>query len=277
MSVRIEGVSFVYNENTPFEVWALRNIDLTIEGGKFVGLIGPTGSGKTTLAQHISGLLQPREGRISVDGVQVKGICREVGIVFQSPEDQLFGRTVYEDMIVGYQNLDLSQDPFETRSLEALRIVGLSPDVFSRSPHSLSNGEERRVAIAVILILRPKILILDEPTLGLDPIGAREVLEGVKGLNLERGVTVILISHQMQEIIDFCDRVVVMDEGRIILDGLPQELFTSKMDILVQIGLDPPWLTRFLVGAKKVKGYDVRCDLSSPEEACREILEALKE
>lgn len=267
MSIRIEGLKFAYNIGTPLEVWALKDIDLEVKDGEFLGLIGPTGSGKTTLIQHLNGLLRPTRGRVDVDG--------NVGIVFQSPEDQLFSRTVHEDMMVGCQNLRLSQDQLEVKIFAALEAVGLPSAILSRSPHSLSDGEKRRAATAAILVLEPRILVLDEPTLGLDPAGARKILEGIRRLNLEKGVTVILISHQMEEIIEFCDRVVVLDEGRIILDGPPQEVFVREMETLNQMGLDSPWLARLLVELKR-KGFDVRCDLVNPEGACREILEVLK-
>lgn len=273
--IKIEGLSFVYNSGTPYEVWALKDIDLEILDGEFLGLIGPTGSGKTTLIQHINGLLTGTKGKVFIDGIELKSIHPEIGIVFQSSEDQLFGRTVYEDMAIGYRNLGQDQNQFERRSLEALEMVGLSGDVLSRSPHSLSDGERRRAAIASILILEPKVLLLDEPTLGVDPMAAKLVLEGIKRLNLKKGVTVILITHEMEEIIEFCNRLVVMDKGKIIMDGRPAELFTEKMDILTRMGLDPPWLVRFIVGLRE-RGFDIRCDLASPEDACHTILEALK-
>ncbi|HAV43402.1 TPA: energy-coupling factor transporter ATPase [bacterium] len=275
MSIVIENLSFVYNEGTPFEVWALKEIDLRIEDGESIGIIGPNGSGKSTLAQHLHGLFKPTKGRVLIGDREPVGIHPGVGFVFQSAEDQFFARTVHEEMQLGYQNFGLSQDQFKDKALEALEMVGLSADIFLRSPHSLSDGEKRRVAVAMTLILGPKTLILDEPTLGLDPLNAKKILEGTKKLNHEKGVTFILISHRMEEILEYCSRVLVMDRGKIIGDGPPQDLFIQEIETLIRLGMEPPWLVRFLTGFK-AKGYNIKYKTLNPEEISKGVLEALQ-
>ncbi len=277
-----EGLVHVYLRGTPFEAVALRGVDLVVRRGECLGLVGPTGSGKSTLVQHFNGLLRPTEGRVVVDGVEVRpgspavrDVRRKVGLLFQYPEHQLFEATVFDDVAFGPRNLGLDPEEVAERVRESLQWVGLDPDRFgSRSPFSLSGGEMRRVAIAGVLAMRPQVLILDEPTAGLDPAGRREILARIRELHRKARLTVVLISHSMDDVARLCQRVVVLHQGRVFLDAPVREAF-AQADRLRGIGLDVPRATDVLLRLRAA-GLPVRCDRLTAEEACEEIVRVLQ-
>ncbi|MER3456454.1 MAG: energy-coupling factor transporter ATPase [candidate division GAL15 bacterium] len=276
-----EGLVHVYLRGTPFESVALRGVDLVIRRGECLGLVGPTGSGKSTLVQHFNGLLRPTEGRVRVGGVEVRpgsnlrDVRRKVGLLFQYPEHQLFEATVFDDVAFGPRNLGLAPDEVRARVRESLQWVGLDPDRFGpRSPFSLSGGEMRRVAIAGVLAMRPEVLVLDEPTAGLDPEGRRELLGRVRDLHRRAGLTVVLISHRMDDVARLCQRVVVLHQGRVFLDAPVREAF-AQADELRSIGLDVPRATDVLLRLRAA-GLPVRCDRLTVEEACEEIARVIR-
>ncbi len=277
-----EGLVHVYLRGTPFEAVALRGVDLVVRRGECLGLVGPTGSGKSTLVQHFNGLLRPTEGRVVVDGVEVRpgsptvrDVRRKVGLLFQYPEHQLFEATVFDDVAFGPRNLGLDPEEVAERVRESLQWVGLDPDRFgSRSPFSLSGGEMRRVAIAGVLAMRPQVLILDEPTAGLDPAGRREILARIRELHRKARLTVVLISHSMDDVARLCQRVVVLHQGLVFLDAPVREAF-AQADRLRGIGLDVPRATDVLLRLRAA-GLPVRCDRLTVEEACEEIVRVLQ-
>jgi len=250
MSIKLENVSCTYMPNTPFEKAALHDINLEIEKGEFVGIIGHTGSGKSTLLQHFNGLILPDKksvGKVYIDGTlltkkNVRELRKTVGYVFQYPEYQLFEETVYKDIAFGLRKLHLSEEEEHKAVYSAAAIVGLSEDLLSRSVYDLSGGQKRRVAIAGVIVMNPDYLILDEPAAGLDPAGKAEILDFAKRLREERGTAVVLVSHSMEDIAEVADRVIVMNEGRILMDGMPKEIFSQK-EALNQIGLSVPEIT----------------------------------
>ncbi len=277
-----EGLVHVYLRGTPFESVALRGVDLAVRRGECLGLVGPTGSGKSTLVQHFNGLLRSTEGRVVVDGVEVRpgtaavrDVRRKVGLLFQYPEHQLFEATVFDDVAFGPRNLGLDPEEVAERVRESLGWVGLDPDRFGpRSPFSLSGGEMRRVAIAGVLAMRPQVLVLDEPTAGLDPAGRREILARVRELHRKARLTVVLISHSMDDVARLCQRVVVLHQGRVFLDAPVREAF-AQADRLRRIGLDVPRATDVLLRLRAA-GLPVRCDRLTVEEACEEIVRVLQ-
>lgn len=277
-----EGLTHVYLRGTPFESVALRGVDLVVRRGECLGLVGPTGSGKSTLVQHFNGLLRPTEGRVWVDGVEirpgtavVREVRRKVGLLFQYPEHQLFEATVFDDVAFGPRNLGLDPEEVQERVRESLEWVGLDPDRFGpRSPFSLSGGEMRRVAIAGVLAMRPQVLVLDEPTAGLDPEGRREILNRVRDLHRKAALTVVLISHSMDDVARLCQRVVVLHRGQVFLDAPVREAF-AQSDRLRSIGLDVPRVTDVLLRLRAA-GLPVRCDRLTVEEACEEIVRVLQ-
>jgi len=278
MRIVVDGVSHVYKPGTPFETKALDNINLTIEPGEFIGLIGHTGSGKSTLIQHLNGLLLPTEGNVWVGDLDVLSnkanlvkIRQRVGLVFQYPEHQLFEETVYDDVAFGPRNLQLSQEEVDRRVRKALTTVGLDFEaVKDRSPFALSGGQMRRVAIAGVLAMEPQVLILDEPTAGLDPKGRDEILEQIAAMHRSLGITVILVSHNMEDVARYASRVIVMHRGRVVMDGPPRQVF-SRVEELQSLGLGVP-LVGILMERLKSLGYDVRTDVLTVEEAGQEIL-----
>lgn len=250
MSIKLENINCTYMPKTPFEKTALSDINIEIEKGEFVGIIGHTGSGKSTLLQHFNGLILPDKksiGKVYIDGElltkkNVRELRKKVGYVFQYPEYQLFEETVYKDIAFGLKKLKLSEEDEYSAVHNAAEIVGISDDLFERSVYELSGGQKRRVAIAGVIVMNPDYLILDEPAAGLDPAGKEEILSFAKRLRDERGTAVVLVSHSMEDIAQIADRVIVMNDGRIISDGRPQEIFSQK-NKLTEIGLSVPEIT----------------------------------
>lgn len=282
MIINIENLSYIYNANTPFEKRALDNINLKINRGDFIGLIGHTGSGKSTLVQHLNSLMKPSIGNIVVDGIDLTNkeaklslVRQKVGLVFQYPEHQLFEETIYKDISFGPKNLGLDDDEVDQRVKDAMRDTGLDFETFKdRSPFELSGGQKRRVAIAGVLAMKPKILVLDEPTAGLDPHGRDEILNQIKELYDKHGITIVLVSHSMEDVARLVNRILVMDKGQIIMDGNPREIF-KRADELKEIGLGIPQITEFM-RRLKAKGKDIRDDILTVEEAKIELLEYLR-
>jgi energy-coupling factor transport system ATP-binding protein len=281
MSIKIENVSFKYMIGTPFEKTALDDVSLEIMDGEFIGLIGHTGSGKSTLIQQLNGLLKPTSGNIYVNnqcitekGVNLKKIRQDIGLVFQYPEHQLFEETVYKDIAFGPINLGLSEEIIVERAKRALNIVGMDFDYYRDiSPFDLSGGQKRRVAIAGVLAMEPKVLILDEPTAGLDPKGRDEILGKIKALHEEYGMTIILVSHSMEDVAKLANRLIVMDKGKNIMSGKPREIF-MEIETLEKIGLGVPQVTYLLRELKK-KGYNIKEDIITVEEARVELLKLI--
>ncbi len=281
MSIVIENLTYVYDKGTPYETKALDNISLDIKTGEFIGLIGHTGSGKSTLIQHMNGLLKPTSGKIIVDGIDItqKGvklidIRKKVGLVFQYPEYQLFEETVEKDIAFGPNNLGWDEEVVKEHVHEAIELVGLDKNLLQMSPFALSGGQKRRVAIAGVLAMNPKIFILDEPTAGLDPKGRDEILEQIQNLHKTKNITVILVSHSMEDIAKISDRLLVMEGGKIDLEGAPRDVF-SYADRLENIGLGVPQITK-LMKALKNKDDRFRDDVLTVQEAKEVIMSVLK-
>ena len=260
--LRTEGLTHVYSRGTPFEKVAIDQIDIEIERGEFVGIIGHTGSGKSTFIQHLNGLLAPTGGRVIVDGVDIassKAAARDarfkVGLVFQYPEYQLFEETVRRDIAFGPKNMGLSEAEIEERVLEAARFVGVPEYLLEASPLELSGGQKRRVAIAGVIAMRPQVLILDEPTAGLDPAGRESVLGNISYYQRSTGATVLLISHSMDDVARIASRLVVFNEGRIAMDGTPSEVFERSRE-LTDMGLTVPKATEIAM-ALRARGIDI--------------------
>ncbi len=252
MSIEISGLNYVYMEGSPFEKQALKDVSLSIADGEFVGIIGHTGSGKSTLIQHLNGLLKPSSGTITIGGEEItakgadmKKLRQKVGLVFQYPEHQLFEETVYKDISYGPKNMNLSQNEIDERVQEAMHHVGLSEKYMNRSPFELSGGQKRRVAIAGVLAMRPDVLILDEPAAGLDPAGREEILTQIRALYLERRMTVLFVSHSMEDVARIAGRIIVMNKGTVALDGKPANIF-AQADSLRAMGLDVPQITELI-------------------------------
>ena len=282
MSICVENVSYIYGKGTPFEKAALSNVSLTIEKGEFIGIIGHTGSGKSTLIQHLNGLLHPTEGRVTVDGVDLVGKSKEalakrhsVGMVFQYPEHQLFEETVAKDIAFGPHNQGYAEEEIKKRVKSAMKFAGIDYEMFAeRSPFRLSGGQQRRVAIAGVIAMHPDFLILDEPSAGLDPVGRREIFSRIRSW-YEKGVfSVILVSHNMDDIARLATRLLVMHEGRIILDGNPMDIFLHYRKELQDCGVDAPPLTQTLLYLKE-KGIPVPEDAKTAKEAAEKMVTML--
>ena len=280
MSLILNHVYHTYEEGTTLQANALQDICLTIEEGDFLGLIGHTGSGKSTLVQHLNGLLKASSGDILYNGQDIydkdfslKELRSKVGLVFQYPEHQLFETTVFEDVCFGPKNLGLSKKEVELRAYEALKQVGLPDECFYQSPFELSGGQKRRVAIAGVLAMKPEILILDEPTAGLDPQGRDEILGQVKKLHEEGNITVVLVSHSMEDVADYVKRVVVMNRGEILFDDAPKKVFTYYKE-LENIGLAAPQVT-YMMHQLLEAGFPVRTDATTIKEAASEIMRVM--
>lgn len=277
MSMIINHLGYTYSKGTAFEKTALTDINLKIEDGEFIGLIGHTGSGKSTLIQHLNGLLKATEGGVFYNGQDIydedfslKELRSKVGLVFQYPEYQLFETSVLEDVKFGPKNLGIDNLHVELRAFEALKQVGIGEELLDVSPLDLSGGQKRRVAIAGVLAMEPEVLILDEPTAGLDPKGRDEIYDLIKKLHHERKITVIIVSHSMEDMAKYVDRLIVMNDGQIMYDDIPKKVFSHAVE-LEEMGLSAPQITYVMKGLKE-RGIDVATDIFTIEEAKREIL-----
>ncbi len=277
MSIIADHLSYTYSQGTAYEVKALDDVSFKIEAGEYVGLLGHTGSGKSTLVQLLDGLLKPSGGTVYIDGRDIfekdyslKALRGKVGIVFQYPEYQLFEADVFTDVCFGPKNLGLSRSEVELRAYEALKQVGLKDEAFYQSPFDLSGGEKRRVAIAGVLAMKPEVLILDEPTAGLDPAGREWILGLVDRLCRENGMTIILVSHSMDDLAENAHRLMVMDNGRLVMDGTPSQVFKYSKE-LIEMGLDIPAVSKVLYILKE-NGANVNTDAITVADAAKEIL-----
>lgn len=280
MSLILDHVNYVYGEDTALAVHALKDVNLVIPDGQFIGLIGHTGSGKSTLVQHLNGLIKPTSGAIYYNGEDIhdkdydkKQLRSKVGLVFQYPEHQLFEIDVFKDVCFGPKNLGLSQKEVELRAYAALKQVGLEDEFFYQSPFDLSGGQKRRVAIAGVLAMKPDILILDEPTAGLDPKGRDEILDQIAKLKEETGITVILVSHSMEDVAKYVERIIVMNQGSVLFDDVPREVFKHYKE-LEQVGLAAPQVT-YIMQALAKRGMPVDTSVTTITEAKQEILRIL--
>lgn len=280
MSIIVDKISYVYEIGTGFERKALDNVSCAIEDGEFIGLIGHTGSGKSTFIQHLNGLLKAASGHIYYNGKDIyeqgydmKELRRRVGLVFQYPEHQLFETDIFKDVCFGPKNLGLSRQEYEIRAFESLRLVGLDENLYYQSPFDLSGGQKRRVAIAGVLAMKPDVLILDEPTAGLDPKGRDDILNCLKYLREETGMTIILVSHSMDDVANYVSRIMVMNDGVLTYDDTPRNVFRHYKE-LEAIGLAAPQVT-YLMNDLKQAGFDVNTDAITIDEAKESILSAL--
>lgn len=280
MSLIFDHVTYTYSAGTAYEKKALDDVNLKIEDGEFIGIIGHTGSGKSTLVQHMNGLLKATEGHIYYQGEDIydssydlRDLRTQVGMVFQYPEHQLFETTVFEDVCFGPRNQGLDEKTVALRAYEAIEAVGLPQECCDSSPFELSGGQKRRAAIAGVLAMKPAVLILDEPTAGLDPAGRNEILNLIKDMHEKKGNTIILVSHSMEDVANYVDRIVVIDKGRPKYDGSPKEVFRHYKE-LEEIGLAAPEVTYVMHDFKKA-GFPVRGDVTTVDEARDEILAAL--
>ena len=280
--IECRNLTHVYLKGTPLEAVALQDVTLSVEAGEFVGIIGPTGSGKSTLIQHFNALLRPTGGALRVAGIDlanpradVKTLRQQVGLVFQYPEHQLFEETVYDDVAYGPRNLRLNEDEVGERVVESLALVGVDPNRFGRrSPFSLSGGEMRRVAIAGVLAMRPRVLVLDEPAAGLDPKGKEEILGQIRALHQAQGLTVLLVTHSMDEAAQLVRRLVVLARGRVVMDGPVREIFRRAQD-LAALGLGIPAIAELMLRLRG-SGLQVSPDTLTVDEARAAIREALR-
>ncbi|MBQ2998002.1 MAG: energy-coupling factor transporter ATPase [Oscillospiraceae bacterium] len=279
--IRTENLSYVYSEGTPYEHRAIDNVNIEIEKGSFVGLIGHTGSGKSTLIQHLNGLLKPTSGKIYIGGEDLwanpKDIRRfrfKVGLVFQYPEHQLFEETVRRDIAFGPKNMGLSEEEIEARVMEAAKHTGLTEEYLEKSPFELSGGEKRRVAIAGVLAMRPEVLILDEPTAGLDPKGREFILSEIKAYHENTGATVILVSHSMEDVARFASHVLIMNRSKAVMFGETREIF-KRVDELCEIGLEVPQISRVFAKLRE-NGANVPESVLTVAEAKEAVLKLLK-
>lgn len=281
MSIILDKINYTYSEETAYKKHALKDINLTIHDGEFIGLIGHTGSGKSTLIQHLNGLMRATSGKIYYNGSDIydknfsmKELRSKVGLVFQYPEHQLFETTVIKDVCFGPKNLGLPELDVEMRAYNALKQVGISDDLLDASPFELSGGQKRRVAIAGVLAMEPEVLILDEPTAGLDPRGRDEILEQIEKLHKEKNITVILVSHSMEDVARYVDRILVMNKGELVYDNTPTNVFSHYRD-LENIGLAAPQVTYVMNGLRQ-QGIRVSTSPTTITEAKEEILQWIK-
>ena len=274
--VELKGVSFIYGKKTPYEIKALDDVSLEIEENLITGLIGHTGSGKSTLVQMLNGILRPSSGTVIVDGEdiwkkprKIASIRYKVGMVMQYPEYQLFADTVKDDIAYGPKNMGLSAEEIEHRVKKSAEFCGIDEETLKKSPFDLSGGQKRRVALAGVMAMNPKILVLDEPAAGLDPKGRREILGGIKRYREESGTTVIIVSHSMEDMAMYCDRVVVMSGAKLLLNGTTKEVF-GKSEILKENGLDVPEITNIVLKLRE-KGIEIPGDIYTVEDAVKSI------
>lgn len=280
MSIELRNVTYKYSTGTAYEMVALDNISLQIPDGQFIGIIGHTGSGKSTLIQHFNGLIRPTSGQVLFDGEDIWGekydrrhLRSQVGLVFQYPEHQLFETDVLTDVCFGPKNLGCSEEECKERALEALRQVGLKEKYYHMSPFDLSGGQKRRVAIAGVLAMNPKMLVLDEPTAGLDPKGRDDILDKVKELHETRGISIAIVSHSMEDMAKYVERIIVMNHGHMPFDGTPREVFSHYLE-LEKIGLAAPQIT-YIMHALAEHGLAVNTEATTVSEAKESILKAL--
>ena len=274
----VEQLRHVYSAGTPFEVAAIEDIDLTIPQGQLVGIIGHTGSGKSTFIQHMNALLAPSAGKVSCGGQDInesklsrRDVKHQVGLVFQYPEYQLFEETVYKDIAFGPKNMKLSQEEIDQRVREAAGFVGVEEELFEKSPLELSGGQKRRIAIAGVIAMRPGVLILDEPTAGLDPAGCRQILDNICAYREKTGATVIIVSHNMDDVARIAERIIVFSHGRVVMDGSAGEVF-SRAEELIGIGLDVPHATELAMALKK-QGLPLPEGIYTHEQLLSAVLE----
>ena len=274
----VEQLRHVYSAGTPFEVAAIEDIDLTIPQGQLVGIIGHTGSGKSTFIQHMNALLAPSAGKVSCGGRDInesklsrRDVKHQVGLVFQYPEYQLFEETVYKDIAFGPKNMKLSQEEIDQRVREAAGFVGVEEELFDKSPLELSGGQKRRIAIAGVIAMRPGVLILDEPTAGLDPAGCRQILDNISAYREKTGATVIIVSHNMDDVARIAERIIVFSHGRVVMDGSAGEVF-SRAEELIEIGLDVPLATALAMALKK-QGLPLPEGIYTHEQLLSAVLE----
>ena len=281
MSIKLEHLNYVYSAGTAYEKHALKDINLEIPHGEFVGIIGHTGSGKSTLIQHLNGLIKATSGalyyngeNIYKEGYNMRELRNQVGLVFQYPEHQLFEVDVMTDVCFGPKNQGLSKEECKERALEALKLTGLKEKYYTSSPFELSGGQKRRVAIAGVLAMKPKVLVLDEPTAGLDPKGRDDILDQIAYLHKETDMTVILVSHSMEDIARYADRIIVMNKGEVMYNDEPAKVFAHYKE-LEKVGLAAPQVT-YIMHDLKEKGFSVNTEVTTVEEAVTEIMAALE-
>lgn len=279
-SIILDKINYSYSEGTAYQIQALKDINLQIEEGQFIGIIGHTGSGKSTLTQLLNGLLRATSGHIYVDGEDIydedydmKKLRNKVGLVFQYPDHQLFETTNFEDVCFGPKNQGLDRKEVELRAFEALQNVGFPEDLYYQPPFDLSGGQKRRVAIAGVLAMKPEVLILDEPTAGLDPAGRDEILDLVSKMHKELGITIILVSHSMEDVAEYVERLIVMNQGEVMCDGVPKEVYAHYKE-LEAVGLAAPQVT-YLMNELAGKGLPVDTGATTVKEAAQSILAAL--
>ena len=282
MSIRAENLNYIYGKGTAFEQYALKDINFEIQDGEFVGIIGHTGSGKSTLIQHLNGLIKATSGKIYFNGEDIyapgydlKKLRQKVGLVFQYPEHQLFEVDVLSDVCFGPKNQGLSVDEAKERAKEALHRVGLDESYYEKSPFELSGGQKRRVAIAGVLAMKPQVLVLDEPTAGLDPKGRDEILDRVAGLREDTKMTVVLVSHSMEDVAKYVSRLMVMNAGQKVFDGTPKEVFKHYKE-LEKIGLSAPQIT-YIVQRLKSEGVPIDDEITTVPEAARAIANLIRQ
>ncbi len=280
MALTVDHISYIYDPDAPLPQKALDDISLSIPEGQFIGVIGHTGSGKSTLMQHLNGLVKATSGHIYFNGKDIdardydkKELRSKVGLVFQYPEHQLFEVDVFSDVCFGPKNLGLDKEEVERRAREALARVGLPEELYDQSPFELSGGQKRRVAIAGVLAMQPEILILDEPTAGLDPKGRREILDQIKLLQTQTHMTILLVSHSMDDVAEYVDRIIVMSEGKILYDDIPRNIFRRYRE-LEEIGLGAPQVT-YILHTLRENGLPVDTEITTIREAAESILQAL--
>lgn len=282
MSVKVENLTHIYNEGLPHESVAVQDVSFSIEDGQIAGIIGHTGSGKSTLVQHLNGLIKPKTGSIYIDGENIcdgKTVMREirkkVGLVFQYPEYQLFEETVFKDVAFGPKNIGLADEELEDRVREAIELVGLDYEqIKDKSPFDLSGGQKRRVAIAGVIAMKPKVLILDEPTAGLDPKAHRDVLDMIIRVHEHENNITIMVSHNMEDIASMCDKVIVMDRAHAVMEGTPEEVFARRAE-LKQMGLAAPPVTE-LIDMLNDRGFKLDGNILTRDKAVEEIYKAIR-
>ena len=283
--ITLQNVSYFHGKDTPYEIKALDDINSKIERGKITGIIGHTGSGKSTLIQLFNGILKPYEGKVLLDGNDIwdkskdakketRKICFRVGLVMQYPEYQLFEETIYEDIAYGPKNMKLSKEEIDERVREAVKFVGLDENLLDKSPFDLSGGQKRRAAIAGIIAMRPDVLVLDEPAAGLDPRGKASIFENIKSYQEKSGNTVVIVSHSMEDMARYCDRLIVIANGKIVLEGESREVFSSAKQ-LSEVGLDIPQITKLMIRLKEM-GIDVDPSVYTVDEAFEQIIKLYK-